>query len=60
MYCCFRRDLHFSWSMLKETAEEDSPAEYVRMGMETIPKDRVPVPIERAAMTALCHSSATP
>jgi hypothetical protein len=45
--------------MLNETAEEDSPAEYMRIGMETIPKDSVPVPIERAGMRALCHSSAT-
>jgi hypothetical protein len=33
---------------LKVTAAADSPAEYMRMGMETIPKERVPVPIERA------------
>ena len=58
-YCCFSRDLHFACSMLKETAEEASPAEYMRIGMETIPKDRVPVPIERAGMKALCHSSTT-
>jgi hypothetical protein len=36
--------------MLKDTAEEDSPAEYMRIGIETIPKDSVPLPIERAAM----------
>jgi len=36
--------------MLKDTADEDSPAEYIRIGIETIPKDRVPVPIERAGM----------
>jgi hypothetical protein len=35
---------------LNETAEADSPAEYMRIGMDTIPKDRVPVPIERAGM----------
>jgi hypothetical protein len=39
-----------AWSRLKEMAAEDSPAAYVRMGMDTIPKDRVPVPIERAGM----------
>jgi hypothetical protein len=35
---------------LNEIAEADSPAVYVRIGMETIPKDKVPVPIERAGM----------
>jgi hypothetical protein len=35
---------------LNETAEADSPAAYMRIGMETIPKDKVPVPIERAGM----------
>jgi hypothetical protein len=39
-----------AWSRLKETAEADSPAEYIRIGMETIPKDSTPVPIERAGM----------
>jgi hypothetical protein len=38
------------WSRLKEIAAADSPAAYVRIGMETIPKDKVPVPIERAGM----------
>jgi hypothetical protein len=38
---------------LKETAEEDSPAEYVRIGIETMPKEIVPVPMERAAMGVL-------
>ena len=26
-YCCLRRDLHFPWRRLNETAEADSPAE---------------------------------
>jgi hypothetical protein len=36
---------------LNDTAEADSPAEYVRIGIDTIPKDRVPVPMERAGMS---------
>jgi hypothetical protein len=36
---------------LNETAEADSPAEYMRIGIDTIPKDRVPVPMDLAGMT---------
>jgi hypothetical protein len=36
--------------MLNETAEADSPAAYIRIGIDTIPNDSVPVPIERAGM----------
>jgi hypothetical protein len=50
MYCCFRRDLHLAWRRLKDTADADSPAENKRIGMETIPKERVPVPMVRAGM----------
>src|SRR5690242_3662454 len=43
MYCCLTRPPHFACSRLKEMAADDSVAENSLTGMETSPKDMVPV-----------------
>src|SRR5215210_4617960 len=53
MYCCFRREPHLVWIMLKLIALEDSLEEKRLTGTETSPKEIVAEPIDRAAMRRL-------
>jgi hypothetical protein len=46
------RLLHLSWSWLNEICDALSAAAYSFTGMFTRPKEMVPEPIARAAMTA--------
>src|SRR3954471_14036074 len=53
MYCCFTRDPHFLWSMLKETLAFDSADEKICTGTDTRPKEIVAVAIFRAGMRVI-------
>jgi len=50
MYCCFNREPHLVWIMLKLIAPEDSLEENRLTGTETSPKEIVAEPMDRAAM----------
>src|SRR5262245_50017062 len=50
MYCCFSREPHSLWSMLKEIPVADSAAEYSLTGIDTMPKETVAVAIARGAI----------
>src|SRR3989475_10192907 len=54
MYCCFKRDPSFPWSMLKEIAADGSPVENIFTGTETRPNDRVADPMGCALMVLEC------
>src|SRR4029079_8300746 len=60
MYCCLRRELHFSWRRLNETADCVSLAAYRRMGTVTSPKEIVAVDIDRATMASIIPRSCKP
>jgi len=50
IYCCFKREPHLVWIMLKLIAPEDSLEEKRLTGTETSPKEIVAEPIDRAVI----------
>jgi hypothetical protein len=55
MYCCFRREPHLVWIILKLIAAEDSLEEKRLTGTETSPKEIVAEPMVRAGMEGLIY-----
>jgi hypothetical protein len=53
IYCCFSREPHLVWIILKLIAAEDSLEEKRLTGTETSPKEIVAEPIVLAAMRKL-------